>query len=413
MQKSYAPIVILGILFFIFGFVTFVNSTLIIYLKIACELNNFQSLWVAFAFYIAYFFTAIPSSWILERIGLKKGMMYGLEIMALGSLLFIPAAYFRMYGLFLTGLFIIATGLSLLQTASNPYITVVGPLESAARRISIMGICNKLAGVLAPLILGGLILSDADVFVKTLETLLPEARDIQLQELASRVIWPYLGMSLVLALLAAWIGKSSLPDLNQSQSKPNFKELWEVFRYPHLVLGAVAIFLYVGVEVIAADTIGNFAHSQGISLDYAKNFSAYTLSSMVLGYLVGVFFIPKYLSQSRALLFSALFSLIFTAMAIFSSGYVAVLSIALLGLGNALMWPAIWPLSLDGLGKYINIGSALLIMGIAGGAILPLWYGAWADRPDIGVQKAYVMMIPAYLFILYYSFRGYKLRQWR
>jgi glucose/galactose transporter len=407
---------ILGLLFFIFGFVTWLNGTLIPYFKIACELNNFQSLLVAFAFYISYFVMALPSAFILEKTGFKKGMSVGLLVMAAGALLFVPAAMMRAYALFLTGLFIIGTGLSVLQTASNPYITVIGPIESAARRISIMGICNKVAGVLAPLILGAIILSDADELENKLSLMNEAGKTAILNELASRVIAPYIVMSVVLVGLALMIRFSPLPEIDLIEENNADAGLSAgktgVWAFPSLVLGVVALFLYVGVEVIAGDTIGNFGLSQGIPLSEAKHFTSYTLASMVVGYTLGIVAIPKYISQAGALAIAAITGIIFNILAILTTGYIAVLCIALLGLANAIMWPAIWPLAIDGLGKYTKTGSALLIMAIAGGALMPLLYGRLADMPAIGTQQAYWIMFPAYLFILFYSVKGHKIRQW-
>lgn len=415
-KATIPPIVILGALFFIFGFVTWLNGTLIPYLKIACELNNFEALLVAFAFYISYFVMALPSSWVLKKTGFRKGMMYGLLVMALGALIFIPAALSRTYGFFLAGLFVIGTGLSILQTASNPYVTIVGPIESAARRISIMGICNKVAGVLAPIILGMVVLADADSLTAELQTLDAAARSLKLDELATRVIVPYSVMAAVLMGLAMMIYFSPLPEIetdseSEAQNADNSSKS-SVVQYPNLVLGVVALFLYVGAEVIAGDTIGNYGQSQGIPLSEAKYFTSYTLTAMVIGYILGIFAIPKYISQSKALALSAITGILFSLVAINTTGYTSVLFIALLGLANALMWPAIWPLAIDGLGRFIKTGSALLVMAIAGGALLPLVYGYFADIPSIGHQDAYWVLVPCYGFILFYSWKGWQIRNW-
>src|SRR5690242_12685033 len=197
-QNYLGPTIIIGVLFFIFGFVTWVNSTLITYLQIACELTTSQAVLVTFAFYISYAVMAFPSSWVLKKTGFKKGMVVGLLIMAIGALVFIPAAKTRTYGMFLTGLFIIGTGLALLQTASNPYITILGPIESAAKRISIMGICNKGAGALAPLILGALVLKGADALEAKINAATGVLKDQLLNEMAARIIPPYIVMALVL-----------------------------------------------------------------------------------------------------------------------------------------------------------------------------------------------------------------------
>ncbi len=410
------PIVILGALFFIFGFVTWLNGTLIPYLKIACELNNFESLLVAFAFYISYFVMALPSSAILRITGFRKGMMFGLLVISFGALVFIPAAMTRTYGLFLGGLFIIGTGLSILQTASNPYVTIVGPIESAARRISIMGICNKVAGVIAPVILGMVILSDADALTAELKTLDSLAREVRLDQLASRVIMPYTIMAVVLVGLAGMIWFSPLPEIEEEKSSPEHPDLsvkkTSVLQFPALVLGVLSLFLYVGAEVIAGDTIGTYGQSQDIPLSEARHFTSYTLTAMVIGYIAGIALIPKYISQQTALCWSAITGIVLSLGVLFTEGYTSVLCIALLGLANALMWPAIWPLAIDGLGRFIKTGSALLIMAIAGGALLPLVYGSLADIPEIGTTKAYVVLLPCYAFILYYSVKGYKVRNW-
>jgi glucose/galactose transporter len=410
-KNNIFPIIVLGILFFIFGFVTWLNGTLIPYLKIACELNNFQSYLVAFAFYISYFVMALPSSWVLQKTGFKKGMMIGLFVMALGALLFIPAASSRTYYLFLLGLFIIGSGLALLQTASNPYITILGPIESAAKRISIMGICNKIAGTLAPIIMGAIILKDADKFIIELGVLDALQKAVKLDELAQRVITPYSIMALVLVVLGCMVYFSGIPEIEKeeevSEAVNNKKSVWQ---HPNLVLGVMALFLYVGAEVIAGDTIGNYGQYQGIELSIAKNFTSLTLIAMIIGYIIGIFAIPKYIKQHTALALSGVLGIVFSLLIIVLSGYPSVLFIALLGLANSLMWPAIWPLAMDGLGKFTKIGSALLIMGIAGGALLPLLYGRLADVLD--PQKAYFILIPCYLFILYYATMGHKKRDW-
>ena len=414
-KSNLIPTLIIGVLFFIFGFITWLNGTLIQYLKIACELNTFQSLLVAFAFYISYFVMALPSSWILKKTGFKKGMSLGLVVMACGALLFIPAAHARTYELFLTGLFIIGTGLSVLQTASNPYITIVGPIESAAKRISIMGICNKVAGVLAPIILGAIVLSDADSLVAKLKVMTASEKIIQLNELASRVVFPYAIMAGILVVLAILVLYSPLPEIEMEQdtTENSANDKTAIIQFPNLVLGVISLFLYVGVEVMAGDTIGMYGQSQGIPLSEAKNFTAFTLVAMIIGYIIGIATMPRLLTQSKALAFSAISGIIFSIMTILTQGYISVLCIALLGLSNALMWPAIWPLAIHGLGRFTKTGSAMLIMAIAGGALLPLLYGRLADISFIGHQQAYWIMVPCYLFILFYSVKGYKMKGWK
>jgi FHS family L-fucose permease-like MFS transporter len=406
-------ILIIGALFFIFGFVTWLNSVLIPYLKIACELNNFESYLVAFAFYISYLVMALPSAWILKVTGFKKGMSLGLLVMAAGALIFVPAAYSRTYELFLFGLFVQGTGLAILQTAANPYVTILGPIESAAKRISIMGICNKVAGAIAPIILGAIALKDVDYLIEDLKIMPAAQKIVELDLLSERVIFPYLIMMAVLIVLAIMIYFSTLPEVDTEQedevlAHTNSKKT-SIFQFPHLLLGALALFLYVGVEVIAGDTVINYGKSQGIPFATAKFFTTYTLIAMLVGYIIGIFTIPKYLSQEKALKISAIIGIIFGLGAIFSDGFVSVLFISLLGLGNAMVWPAIWPMSIAGLGRFTKIGSSFLIMAIAGGAIMPLIYGYFADLTS--PQQAYWVVIPCYLFILFFATSGYKIRR--
>ncbi len=404
-------ITIIGILFFIFGFVTWINGTLIPYLKIACELKtDFQSYLVATAFFIAYTVMAIPSSYVLRKTGYKKGMSLGLFIMAIGAVLFAPAAEARNFDLFLVGLFIIGTGMALLQTASNPYATIIGPIESAATRISIMGICNKFAGILAGLIFGYIALNDVDGLEASLKTMDAAARNAALDELASRVVIPYMIIAAVLVVVAIAILFSALPDIDDSgdsgEASASHREKTSVFQYPHLILGAVAIFLYVGVEVLAGDTIISYGKSLGIKLSTAKFFTQGTLACMLIGYIVGIVAIPKYMSQSTALKICTWLGVIFTIGAVATTGYTSVAFIALLGLANSLMWPAIFPLAIDGVGKFTKIGSAILIMSIAGGAILPLIYGQLSELWNS--KDAYLMMVPCYLYIMYFAMKGHR-----
>jgi MFS transporter, FHS family, L-fucose permease len=409
-------ITIIGVLFFIFGFITWLNSTLIPFLKISCELkSNVETYLVTFAFYIAYFIMAIPSSIILKKTGFKNGMALGLIVMAAGSLIFIPAAYTRTFGLFLTGLFVQATGLTLLQTASNPYVTVLGPIESAAKRISIMGICNKIAGSASPIILGTILFTGTHQLVKNLEKASGIEKELILNSLAKRVVMPYLVIALLFTALAFILKFLKLPEIN-SEPERNVAHTDEpkstIMQYPQLVLGVIALFLYVGVEVIAADTIISYGQSHGFPLEKAKLFASTTLICMVIGYILGIFLIPKYLKQEKALAFSAVLGVVFTISALLLHSWVSILFIAVLGLANAIMWPAIWPLALHGLGKFIKTGSAMLIMAILGGALFPLLYGYMADMPEVGKQSAYWILIPAYLFILHYSIKGHKYKKW-
>jgi MFS transporter, FHS family, L-fucose permease len=432
-KKDYFfSITVIGGFFFIFGFVTWLNGILIPFLRTACELNDFEAYFVTFAFYISYFVMALPSSAILKKTGFKNGMSVGLWVMAAGALIFIPAAMTRTFGLFLTGLFVEATGMTLLQTASNPYITIIGPRESAAKRISIMGIANKFAGAIAPIILASVILKDSNTLEQNLKLAADSAARIAiLDEMATRVIVPYIIMAVILVILGLMIRFIHLPEVDtnaeeEEQGEANIKKS-SIWQFPHLILGVVALFFYVGVEVIAGDTIIRYGQSLGIAMDSAKYYTSLTLISMILGYLMGILFIPKYLTQANALkictilgVFFSLGAILIPSDLIFTMPFidlvtfrslklvlpVTVLFIALLGFANALVWPAMWPLAIGGLGRFTKTGSAMLIMAIAGGALLPLLYGKLAV--NFSTQIAYWICVPSYLVIMYYAFFGHK-----
>lgn len=427
-SKNYLiPTLIIGVLFFIFGFITWVNGTLIPYLKVACELTASQAILVTFASYIAYAVMAFPSSWVLRYVGFKKGMIYGLLVMALGALLFIPAAYSRAYGLFLTGLFVMGIGMALLQTAANPYITILGPIESAARRISVMGICNKGAGALAPLIMGTLLLSGMERF-QNLAHLPIDQKNRLLNELASRIVLPYIVIAIAFALLALAIRFSSLPDIRKEEdTNPDVavKDRASIFQYPYLWLGFITLFFYVGVEVLAGDTIQLYGNTGlGIPIEIARHFTTYTMLGMLVGYLLGIILIPKIISQSKALKIAAFLGILLSLGVIFGNGSWSltlplgigkiqlnwsITFLALLGIINAPMWPAIWPLSIDRLGKFLKTGSALLIVAIGGGAIIPKVWAMLGAQQSIGMQNAFWILIPCYVFILFFALKGHTL----
>ena len=411
-QANWITIGTIGVFFFIFGFITWLNGILIPYLRISCELNHFESYLVAFSFYIAYVIMAIPSSWILKRTGLKKGMMIGLFVMAAGALFFIPAALTRTYSFFLTGLFVLGTGLAILQTAANPYITILGPIESAAQRISLMGICNKSAGMIATFLFGMMALKDGDALLAKLNAMDVIHKASALDELASRIILPYLGMAAILVLVGIMVKISGLPEIDPDVQNAGDGSTGDqttrtsIFQFPFLLLGVVAIFCDVGLEIVAGDTIISYGLSQGIPISVAKHFTSMTMLASILGYAIGIIAIPRYITQVKALRICSVLGIVLTITAMALPGMISVVFIALLGLANALIWPSVWPLALDGLGKFTRIGSSLLIMGNLGGALVPLLYGRLADRMD--PQQAYFIVIPCYLFLLYYATLGHN-----
>lgn len=425
-RQFMVPLILMGMLFFIFGFVTWLNGILIPYLQIACELTNFQAVFVAFSFYISYTLMAIPSARILEKIGFKSGIMLGLLIMAVGTALFIPSAMYRTYAAFLLGLFIMGTGLALMQTAVNPYITILGPRETATVRLSIMGICNNVAGAIGPLVLAYYILSDGDEIVNRLKTLDLDSKNLLLDNLSRRVIIPYIIMTAVLVGMGALVKLSPLPDIEDDDQDLNEAEesgKTSIFQFPHLILGVITLFVYVGVEVIAANTIFSYGISLGVPIESAKTYTTLVMITMLLGYILGIIAIPRFVSFLTVLKLSAFSGIVFTLFALFIPSEISffvpcfniqmpltIFFIALLGLSNSLVWPAIWPLAIDGLGKFIKQGSALLIMAISGGALLPLAWGLISD--NWSARWAYLLVVPAYFIILLYAIYGYKVKKW-
>lgn len=426
-KSTLVPIAIIAGLFFIFGFVTWINGALIPFMKTINELTDAQSYFVATASYISFVVMALPASYILKKTGYRKGMSLGLVIMAIGALVFIPAAEARTYWVFLTGIFIQGTGMTILQTAANPYITILGPIESGAKRIAIMGIANKVAGALGSLIFGALLLSGIDEIKEKVGTVSVEEKSQLLQTMADSVVTPYVVMAVVLFLLGILILRAPLPHveaepIEESNEGETLKT--SIFQFPHLWLGVLTLFVYVGAEVIAGDTIIAYGISLGFPATEAKFFTSYTLMAMVATYALGVILIPKYLKQGTALKLSALLGIVFSICILFTTGFTSILFVAALGIANALVWPAVWPLTLEGLGKFTKTASALLIMAISGGAIIPPLYGRMVDSNKMelianGISEAeamstastgsYWILLPCYAIILYFALAGHKL----
>ena len=429
-KNNTTAIVIIASLFFIFGFVTWINGALIPFMKTINELTDAQSYLVASASYISFVVMALPASYILNKIGYKKGMSLGLIIMGVGALIFIPAAEARTYWVFLTGIFIQGVGMTILQTAANPYITILGPIESGAKRIAIMGIANKTAGALGSLIFGALLLSGIDETKEKLSGVTLEEKNTLLDAMADSVFMPYLIMALVLFILGILIRKAPLPQVEASETEiieEGKTAKTSIFQFPNLWLGVVALFVYVGAEVIAGDTIIAYGISLGFTGEEAKYFTTYTLLAMVVTYAMGVFLIPKYLKQKTALIASALLGIVFSFCILNTTGFVSILFVAALGIANALVWPAIWPLTLEGLGKFTKTRSALLIMAISGGAIIPPLSGRIIDanKQELitnGIQEidalaiasldSYWILIPCYVIILMFVVWVHKIKSW-
>ncbi len=429
-SSTLVPLMIIAALFFIFGFVTWINGALIPFMKTINELTAAQSYLVASASYISFVVMALPSSWVLEKTGYRKAMSIGLFVMALGALVFIPAANARTYWLFLVGIFIQGSGMTLLQTAANPYVTILGPIDSAAKRISVMGIANKVAGALGSLIFGALLLSGIDEVNEKIATVSGEEKDAMLDAMANSVYVPYLVMAAVLALLAIMIRKAPLPHVEAEpikETEEGATEKTSIFQFPQLIFGVITLFMYVGVEVIAGDSIIAYGLALGLPVEQAKWFTTFTLFAMVGTYALGVILIPKVISQKTALLLSGLLGIVLSLVIVNTSGFTSVLLVASLGIANALVWPAVWPLALDGLGQFTKTAAAFLIMAISGGAILTPLYGRLVDYLNEsylagGMEEAtamsqsanqgYWILLPAYIIIFLYAVKGHKIKSW-
>ena len=351
-------------------------------------------------------------------------MMIGFWVMSLGALLFIPAALARAYPVFLGGLFTLGAGLAILQTAANPYVTVLGPQASAARRFSLMGIGNKGAGILAPILFAAVVLrvTDTALFAE-LPTMAPAAKAAALDELIRRVVTPYACVAAVLAVLGLLVRWSPLPEIDTDHESAEVAEAnagkTSVFQFPQLVLGALGIFLHVGTQTVAVDTIIGYADTMGIPLAAAKILPGCVLAAMIAGYLLGLALIPRHVSQVTALRACTVLGIVGTLGVLFAPGRLTFLGltadtslwcITLLGLSNSLTWAGLWPLALDGLGRFTKTGASLMIMGLCGNALIPLGYGWLADRH--GAQAGYWILLPCYLYLTYYAVSGHKKREW-
>jgi glucose/galactose transporter len=435
-KSNLGPLAIIGALFFIFGFVTWQNGALVPYLQMVLQLTETEALLIAVTFYFAFTIVALPSASLLEKIGYKNGIVVGLLVLVVGFLIYIPAAQSKLFWLFLIAQFVIGSGLTLLQTAANPYVVKVGPIESAAVRIMFMGLMNKGAGVIVPIVFTAIVIGEFSGVTATSLAAMSETERLQtIDSLASGLVNPYIGMAVIFILLAGIMKKMSLPELDLSHDDEgqdathdvNGQDKTSILQFPSLILGALTIFVYVGAEVIAGDTIGLFASNLGVA--NATTLTSYTMAFMLIGYALGIVLIPRVMSQEFALKASAVTGLIFSLLVVFSDtssisvsevlwGWSGIPTlpntitfIALLGFSNAIVWPAVWPLALEGLGKFTSKGSALLIMGISGGALLPLVYGLLSESID--GQSAYWMMIPIYSFILFYAVKGHKIKNWK
>ncbi len=434
-RTTVMSMIILAFLFFIFGLVSWVNTILVPYFQLTLQLTNFQSSLVTFAFYIAYLVMAIPSSVLLNKIGYKRGMMFGLWFMAIGALLFVPAAYWRTYQLFLLGLFLLGVGLAILQSAANPYVTIVGPIESAAKRMSIVGTGNKLAGVIANLIFAGIVIRESDkVLMREIEAGVYTGASLEavLDNLIKGVMTPYLILAIALFIFGIIIRYSVLPELDPSvvnkRSAEDENSKKSILQYPALMLGVIAMFFHIGTQMVALATSIQFAGSMGESLaGPAKNIPSYTMFLTFIGYFIGIALIPKYLSQRNALLICSSINLCLSILIITTAGTVSFLGVTtdislwylvLMGLPNALLYAGIWPLAISGLGRHTNLGAAFLVMALCGSAFMPMIYHTLVDlSPALSafaaMKSTYWILIPSFAYIVWYAAYGFKIKSWK
>lgn len=399
---------VLTSLFFIWGFITCLNDILIPHLKAVFTLNYFQAMLIQFCFFAAYFVVSVPSGWLVEKIGYKGGIIAGLSIAGLGCLLFYPAAGLHVYPLFLTALFVLASGITLLQVAANPYVTVLGPAETASSRLTLTQAFNSLGTTLAPYFGALLILSTAVKSADEIGLLNAEQLSIYQASQAAAVQNPYLFLAAVLFGLAALFAVLKLPEINLEPARQHEAGQGSAWRYPHLVLGAVAIFLYVGGEVAIGSFMVSFLGQPEIAglpeQDAGKYVSFYWGGAMV-GRFIGAA-VMRVLRPGAVLAFNALIAALLVSAAVFGSGWLAMWSLLAVGLCNSIMFPTIFSLALVGLGRHTGQGSGILCAAIGGAAIVPVLQGLLADR--LGLQAALGLPVLCYLYIAYYGWRSVR-----
>jgi glucose/galactose transporter len=411
-NKYWLPLLMIGLLFGVFGFAAWMNSILIPYFQITLELNTVQTTLVTFFFFIAYVVMALPSSWVLKKIGFRKGIVAGLIIMAVGTLLFIPAAMSRRYIIFLLGLFFMGTGQALLQTAANPYITILGPIESAGQRNSVMGIFNKVAGILSQRIIGPILLLNADGIMGSLKIMNEADKVKALDEMILRVVNPYIIITIILILMAVVMWVVALPTVNEETDNAQHEnhERSSIWQFPHLILGVLALFCAEGTESITSFYIIPYGQQHGFSTAAAQFFVDYIIYAMIAGYIAGTILIPKYITQARALAACSLLGCCFAIGAFTTSGFTSVLFFIAMGFSNALNWPCIWPLALQGVGRFTKTAAAFLIMAIAGDAIFPVLYAQLNEW--FNWRAGLYLLLILYVMIFLYAVAGHKKKAW-
>ena len=415
-QKSYlGSLTILTSLFFIWGFITCLNDILIPHLKSVFTLNYTQAMLVQFCFFTAYFIVSVPSGYLVEKINYKGGIIAGLSIAGVGCLLFYPAASQHSYPLFLTALFVLAAGITLLQVAANPYVTILGSSETASSRLTMTQAFNSLGTTIAPYFGTLFILSTAVKSAEEIKLLDTNQLSSYQAAQAAAVQNPYLCLAALLFFIAVIFALIKLPNIKAIDSEPdNTGKLSlsshhdSAWGYKHLVLGAIAIFVYVGGEVCIGSFLINFMGEPsiaGLAEKDAGNYVSFYWGGAMVGRFVGAAVMQK-IKPSKVLAFNALAAALLVLTTIFGSGAIAMWAILAVGLFNSIMFPTIFSLAVSGLGKHTGQGSGILCAAIVGGAILPVAQGLFADR--IGIQTAFFIPVLCYLYITYYGLIGHK-----
>ena len=384
-------------LFFMWGFLTCLNDILIPYLKGMFSLNYTQAMLVQFCFFGAYFVMSIPAGKLVSKIGYQFGIVVGLVVASIGCALFYPAAEAHVYELFLLALFVLASGITILQVSANPYVSVLGPAKTASSRLSMTQAFNSLGTTVAPLFGSWLILSEIS------------------QATAEQVKFPYLMLSASLLTLAIIFAFLKLPKLGkaidseaENQVDTEFVDLGSVWKYRHLILGAIGIFVYVGAEVAIGSFLVGFLtldHIAGLPEQQAAHYISYYFAGAMIGRFAGAAIMQK-LNAAKVLACHGILAGVLVLIAMTGQGSLAMWAILLVGLCNSIMFPTIFSLALQGLGKYTSQGSGILCLAIVGGAIIPLLQGMLAD--NIGVQLALILPIGCYLYITYFALFGAK-----
>jgi len=408
-SNSYAvPLTVVTTLFFMWGFLTCLNDILVPHLKSIFDLNYTQVMLIQFAFFGAYFLFSIPSARIIDWIGYQRSMVVGLLTMGLGAFLFVPAASVPSYPLFLVALIVLAAGITCLQVAANPYVTVLGKPSTASSRLNLTQAFNSLGTFLAPFFGGLLILSAAPKTIEEIRALVPDALQAYRLHEAATVKTPYVGLGIALVVLAVAIGSFKLPKIEHAQHKVGEKVNDSIWRHPNLIFGAIAIFVYVGAEVsIGSFLVNYFSQPEigGLTEKVAASFVAFYWGGAMVGRFIGSGLLQK-MSTGRLLGICAICAAALVTLSMLSTGHAAMWTIILVGFFNSIMFPSIFTLGVAELGPLTGDGSGIMIMAIVGGAIIPLAQGAIADR--IGIHHAFFLPVICYLYILFFALSGSK-----